>query len=261
MTTVSNRHPNVTVSIVSHNQQALILPLMEQLEKFCSTVVAKIVLTINVPETEFVTTREWKIPLEIIRNTRIKGFGANHNAAFQNCNTEWFLVLNPDIRLQDDLLTPLITVAEPQAGILAPRIMEPGKTSPEAHRALLTPLEILRRKKPNYLPPTTPAWLPGLFMMFRQTAYKQVEGFDQRFFMYGEDFDISAKTQLAGWKLQIAENLVVQHDARRASHKSHQHLYWHITSLLKVWMSAAFWRYRKLCRNVLTQQSLHRSGR
>jgi GT2 family glycosyltransferase len=91
-----------------------------------------------------------------------------------------------------------------------------------------------------------PAWIPGLFMLFRSDAYRQVEGFDERFFMYGEDFDICARLRLAGWKLQIAEQLQARHDARRASHRSKRHLYWHVTSLLKVWSSAAFWRYWRL---------------
>lgn len=238
-------YKDITVSIVSHNQQDLILPLIEQMEKFCQPVVARIVLTINVPETTFITLQDRKIPLQFIYNLQPKGFGANHNAAFEYCDTEWFLVLNPDVRFTNDVLTPLVTAASSNAGLLAPRIMEPGNTSPEAHRTLLTPLEILQRKKPSYIHPPVPAWIPGLFMLFRTITYKQVSGFDERFFMYGEDFDISARTQLAGWQLQIEENLLVYHDARRASHVSWKHRYWHTTSLLKVWFSRTFWRYFK----------------
>ena len=61
--------------------------------------------------------------------------------------------------------------------------------------------------------------------------------------MYGEDFDICARTQLAGWKLQVGEDLLARHKAQRASRSSKKHLYWHVTSLLKVWSSAVFWRY------------------
>lgn len=243
MTEFSNHQSSVTISIVSHGQQALILPLIEQIERLCQPVVAKIVLTINLPETTFITAQDRKVPLQFINNLQPKGFGANHNAAFEHCNTEWFLVLNPDVRLQNDVLTPLIAAAKSNSGILAPRIMEPGKTLPEAHRALLTPMEILRRKRIGYTHPAVPTWIPGLFMLFRKITYEQVSGFDERFFMYGEDFDISAKTQLAGWNLQINENLLIYHDARRASHVSWKHRYWHVTSLLKVWFSRTFWRF------------------
>jgi len=80
-------------------------------------------------------------------------------------------------------------------------------------------------------------------MLFRSTAYAQVGGFDERYFMYGEDFDICARMQLAGWKLQVGENLLARHEAQRASHADTRHLYWHVSSLLKLWGSATFWRY------------------
>ncbi|VTU13777.1 Rhamnosyltransferase WbbL [Variovorax sp. SRS16] len=235
----------ITVSIVSHGQLELVLPLLDQLDRFSRPCVARVLLTINIPETDALAGRHWGFDIERIENTRPRGFGANHNQAFARCATPWFLVLNPDIRFASDVLTPLVAQAAPDAGLLTPRILEPGKAEPEQHRAIITPREILTRRRPDYARPAVPAWIPGLFMLFRSEAYRQVRGFDERFFMYGEDFDICARTRLAGWKLQVAEDLVALHDARRASHARPKHLYWHVTSLLKVWLSAAFWRYLK----------------
>jgi GT2 family glycosyltransferase len=251
MTTPASNPPGpprpVTVSIVSHGQLALIEPLLEQLDRFSHALIAKVVLTLNIPEAGLPADACWRFPLERIDNPAPLGFGANHNQAFRRCGTPWFLVLNPDIRFDRDVLAPLIAQASPRSGLLAPRIFEPGMHTPEPHRALITPLEILGRKRPGYIPPPAPVWIPGLFMLFRDTAYREIGGFDaQRYFMYGEDFDICARVQLAGWKLQIAEDLMAHHDARRASHRSKKHLYWHATSLLKVWSSSAFWRFRRL---------------
>jgi len=233
----------ITVSIVSHGQLALVLPLLEQLDRFSRASTAKVVLTLNIPEADLLAGRAWGFAIERIENPSPKGFGANHNQAFQHCQTPWFLVLNPDIRLDGDVLAPLIAQAAPDAGLLTPRILEPGQSTPEQHRAVITPLEILSRRKPGYARPAVPAWIPGLFMLFRSDAYRQIGGFDERFFMYGEDFDICARTQLAGWKLQVGEDLLARHEAQRASRSSKKHLYWHVTSLLKVWSSAVFWRY------------------
>ena len=241
----SSRHP-ITISIVSHGQLALVLPLLEQLDRYSRAVIDKVLLTLNIPEADLLAGRSWGFEVERIENASPKGFGANHNQAFERCGTEWFLVLNPDIRFDSDVLSPLLALAAPDAGLLTPRILEPGKTEPEPHRALLTPLEIVGRKKPGYVRPTVPAWIPGLFMLFRSEAYRQVGGFDEKFFMYGEDFDICARTRLAGWKLQVGENLLARHDAQRESHRSRKYLYWHVTSLLKVWLSGAFWRYWRL---------------
>jgi GT2 family glycosyltransferase len=236
----------VTVSIVSHGQLELVRPLLEQLDRFSRVLTAKVVLTLNIPEPDLLAGASWGFEIERIENAAPMGFGANHNQAFEHCATPWFLVLNPDIRFDRDVLAPLIAQAAPDSGLLAPRILEPGKPVPEQHRAIITPLEIVSRKRPGYPIPAVPAWIPGLFMLFRTDAYRTIGGFDERFFMYGEDFDICARLRLAGWKLQIAEELSARHDAQRASHRSRRHLYWHVTSLLKVWSSASFWRYWRL---------------
>ena len=236
----------ITVSIVSHGQLALIEPLLDQLARYSSAVVAKVVLTNNIPEPDILAGRIWDFSVERIENKAPMGFGANHNQAFGRCATPWFLVLNPDIRFDSDVLTPLLAQAAPTSGLLTPRILEPGKSTPEQHRATITPREILTRRRPEYEQPQVPAWIPGLFMLFRGSAYAGIGGFDERFFMYGEDFDICARLQLAGWQLQVGEELVARHEAQRASHAKLKHLYWHVTSLLKVWTSATFWRYRQL---------------
>jgi N-acetylglucosaminyl-diphospho-decaprenol L-rhamnosyltransferase len=239
----SPSQPPITVSIVSHGQLALVLPLLEQLDRFSRASTAKVVLTINIPEPDLLDGLKWGFAIERIENASPKGFGANHNQAFERCDTPWFLVLNPDIRFDNDVLAPLVAQAAPDAGLLTPRILEPDKSTPEQHRAIITPLEILTRRKPGYVRPAVPDWIPGLFMLFRSDAYRQIGGFDERFFMYGEDFDICARTQLAGWKLQVGEDLLARHEAQRASRSSKKHLYWHVTSLLKVWSSAVFWGY------------------
>lgn len=236
----------ITVSIVSHGQQALLLPLLEQLETHCAALIDKVVLTINRPELELIAGRPWNFAIERIANARPRGFGRNHNAAFLRCHTAWFLVLNPDMRFDTDVLTPMLLHASADSGLLAPRVREPGKDHPEPHRRILTPREILLRHRPGYIPPQFPAWIPGMFMLFRAQAYASVEGFDERYFMYGEDFDICARLRLRGWKLAVFEKHVAIHDARRASHRSFLHLYWHLSSLLQLWSSKTFWKYLKI---------------
>lgn len=237
---------SITVSIVSHGQQELIVPLLEQLEAHSAHLIAKVVLTVNIPEQEALMGTAWRFPMERIANAAPRGFGSNHNAAFAQCGSPWFLVLNPDIRLADDVLGAVLAEARPDSGVLTPRIMEPGASEPEPHRALLTPWEILQRHKSDYRSPAFPSWIPGMFMLFRADAYREIRGFDTRYFMYGEDFDICARLRLHGWQIRVAEHLRVRHEAQRASRRNWQHLRWHFTSLARLWLSATFWRYRAL---------------
>lgn len=237
---------SITVSIVSHGQQALILPLLEQLNRMSGPWVDKVVLTVNVPETRLVTGQQDGLPIEWIQNQGPKGFGANHNAAFERCRTDWFLILNPDIRFDADVLRPLLAQAGTDTGVLTTRIVEPGKNLPEPHRAMLTPCELWSRHRPGYRAPAHPAWIPGMFMLFSAAAYRQIGGFDTRFHMYCEDFDICARLRLSGWQIQVLEELRVLHEAQRASRRNWRHLGWHIASFLRLWRSDAFWRYRAM---------------
>ena len=239
--------PDVLISIVNHENRDLVRACLLSLPAACDGIGWEATVIDNVSGDGSLEMLAREFPeVRVVANRVRMGFGANHNQAFGHCATPWFLVLNPDIRFDRDILAPLVGQARPDSGLLTPRILEPGKDEPEQHRAIITPHEILVRRRPGYQRPAVPHWIPGLFMLFRSDAYREVGGFDERFFMYGEDFDICARTQLAGWKLQVAEDLLARHDAQRASRTSHRHLYWHVTSLLKVWSSAAFWRYRRL---------------
>ncbi|ASI69195.1 glycosyl transferase [Diaphorobacter nitroreducens] len=235
--------PSVTVSIVSHGQWHLVLPLLSQLQEFCSAEIAMVVLTLNIPERIIFDTNSFDFPFKCIRNPKPQGFGRNHNQAFQHCVTPWFLILNPDIRLNGCPLQVLLPRALEGTGLLAPRVVEPGMATPQPHRRFITPPELLSHRLAWRAPPTQPDWVPGMFMLVRQQAYAQLGGFDERFYMYCEDHDFCLRLQLTGWKMQAEDDAVVIHEAQRLSHSSLRALKWHLASLVKTWASAAFWRF------------------
>lgn len=232
----------VTVSVVVHGQWHLVEPLLQQLQQHCGHVVDQVILTVNCPEPS-VRTEGWAMPIRRIDNPEPRGFGANHNAAFAHCRTPWFLVINPDVRLDRDVLSALLARARPRAGLITPRIWEPGKSEPEPYRDLLTPAELWKRRRPGHRPPEQPAWVAGMFMLLRREAYTELGGFDERYFMYCEDFDLCARLRLAGWQIQVQDDAQVLHEAQRASNTALRPLLWHLTSLLRLWCSPVFWRY------------------
>jgi N-acetylglucosaminyl-diphospho-decaprenol L-rhamnosyltransferase len=238
----------VTVSVVSHGHWDHIEPLLRQLSTWCGPSIERVILTLNVAERVRIE-EGLAFPVEIIRNARPRGFGANHNTAFARTVTPWFLVLNPDLRIDGDVLGPLLEQAEESVGLMAPRVQEPGSTEPEPYRTLVTPSELIRRRRPGHEPPERPSWIAGMFMLLRASAYREVRGFDERFFMYCEDVDLCVRLQVAGWKLQVATDLAVHHEAQRDSHSSPRALAWHLASFLKLWTSKGFWQYLRLRRS------------
>ncbi len=244
----------ITLSIVSHGQAALVAALLDDIARVASPHVAAIVVTHNIGEPAPSWPESLASRIATISNAAPRGFGANHNAAFKHCTTPYFAVMNPDLRLMDDPFAALIarfessTPAAAGVGAAAPHIVAADGTPEDAARRLITPIELIRRRivGADRAPAKNPHWLAGMFLLLSTAAFRAVGGFDERYFLYCEDFDLCARLRLNGWRFEIVERATVVHAAQRASHRSLRHLTWHVSSLLKMWCSSAFWRYRRL---------------
>lgn len=238
----------VTVSVVSHLQAELVRPLLADLNRHCSAAIDKVVLTCNRPESLTIDPDELAFPLEVIHNPQPMGFGANHNQAFQRCSSEWFLVINPDVRLHSDVLTALLQRATPKTGLLAPQELNEAGERIDNLRGLITPWELFQRqvlKRPPP-PPAHGGWVKGMFMLIRTSVFQRIGGFDERYFMYCEDFDLCARLMLNQWDIDHHPDIEVTHAWQRQSHGSTNHLRQHLRSLSLMWASNAFWNYKRM---------------
>lgn len=228
----------VTVSIVSHGHGAMVWRLIDQLLVLREP--PRIILTLNVPEPvpENVDSR-----VMLVRNDHPKGFGANHNAAFAYCDTEFFCVLNPDIELIGDPFPALCAeLKQGAAGLCAPLILGADNRIEDSVRQFMTPWRMILRKLgivgagPVPVidgPPVYPDWVAGMFMLFDTRAYRQVGGFDTAYFMYCEDADICTRLWRAGMQVMVCPAVQVIHHAQRASRRDMRHLRWHVASMIR----------------------------
>ena len=179
------------------------------------------------------------------------GFTGGCNLGVQHSTGEYVAFLNNDARPDPGWVRAAVEALERDStvGCVASKVLDwEGDTVDYVDGSLTWygmgyKREVTRPDRGEWDEPKDVLFATGSAMVVRADLYREVGGFDERFFMYGEDFDICARTQLAGWKLQVAEDLLALHDARRASRTSRRHLYWHVTSLLKVWGSGVFWRF------------------
>jgi len=230
-----------SISIVSHGQFDLVSDLLNDLEAFAKNI-HEIILTINIPETFAV--EPYTNNIVVIQNEIPCGFGANHNTAFSYCSADIFLVLNPDLRIIDfDFDLFLRELCSKDVGLVTP-IVENANGSIEDHvRPYPTPLNLAQRvlgrlfsHKPEYpsqLKVKTPYWIAGMFMGFKSSMFREVGGFDTRYFMYMEDVDICAKILNAGYKIGIDSGNKIIHDARRGSQRNLRLFLIHFASYIK----------------------------
>jgi len=243
-----------TFSIVSHGHGAMLHALLDDIAAFRDASRYEIVVTLNLAS-ETLDLQQWPtLSIKIIRNDVPKGFGANHNQAFQYCTTSWFIVLNPDLRMPIDPLPILVAEARGlgKIGAVTPSVVNESGHDEDHVRRNLTPWSLWRRYSGNRMERVDLSrtaslkngfyWLAGMFLAFPAQAYRQINGFDERFFLYCEDYDICARLVLANWELLKVNDARVIHAAQRDSHRSIRHLRWHFQSLAKVWTSGAYWR-------------------
>ena len=230
----------VSISIVSHRHGALVHDLLSDLERSCTGV--EVLLTVNVEEALAFDPASFAYPLKIIRNTRAKGFGANHNAAFGHAAGGYYCVLNPDIRLNANPF-PILTQAlrDRSIGVVAPRITSPSGETEDSARRFPT-LGVIARKAltgeqhHDYEVRSErlhPEWVAGMFMLFRSEVFRRLGGFDERYFLYYEDVDLCLRLRRLGLEVVLEPGAEALHDARRASRNSLRHLLWHVRSLTR----------------------------
>ena len=233
----------VSISIVSHRQGALVNDLLGDIARYCRNV--EVLLTMNVEEALPFDAGRFDFPLRIVRNAARKGFGANHNAAFRKAAGQYFCVLNPDIRLTADPFPVLIAaLAEAGVGVAAPRIVNPDGETEDSARRFPTPWAIVRKAfagVPHHdyeitNVPLRPEWVAGMFMLFRSAVFGEIEGFDERYFLYYEDVDLCRRLRSRGYDVRLVPSVSAIHDARRQSRGSLRHLRWHLASMLRFFL-------------------------
>jgi N-acetylglucosaminyl-diphospho-decaprenol L-rhamnosyltransferase len=240
----------LTLSVVSHRQAALVEALLGDIGLRVRTPL-RVIVTVNVPETLPFRGGDFTFPLEILHNAAPKGFGANHNAAFKHCRDSHFCILNPDVSLPDDPFPPLLEALarDSKLGLVAPLIVDPNGVVEPSSRPFPTPAFILRKAlfgpphQPHYpiaQEPVSPDWVAGMFMLLPARVFAALGGFDERYFMYYEDVDLCARVREAGLDVRLDPAARAVHAARRDSHRRPRYLAWHLRSMLRFWMSAAY---------------------
>ncbi|MFN4310036.1 MAG: glycosyltransferase [Ferrovibrio sp.] len=245
---IESSYNSITVSIVSHGQGKLVAALLDDLSR-CPGVSA-VILTQNIPEAEIDCPESLRPRLHLIRNDRPEGFSANHNQAFRYCRTSLFAVVNPDIRLDGDPFPELATALETcNAGMIAPAVRSPEGNLEDSARHFPTPTGLFRkilgrgdgRVTINEQTPQAVDWAAGMFMLFRQDAFRSIDGFDEGFFLYYEDADICTRLWKAGIRVYLHPGISVIHAAQRASRRKPRYMAWHISSMLRYFRKHA-WR-------------------
>lgn len=241
----------ISISIVSHRQLSLVKILLDDIEKYCGSLPIEVLLTINTLDEHVGSLDEYTFPIKIIQNKRLMGFGENHNKAFRSAIGEYFCVLNPDIRLKMEPFNELVhCLKDERIGVVAPLVLNGDGEIEDSARQFPSPVMIFGKvigfklQKPYLLNDSRihPDWVAGMFMLFRVDAFREINGFDEKYFLYYEDVDICARLTNENKRVVLCTDSEVIHLAQRASHRNLKYLSWHIASMVRFFLSMTYWR-------------------
>lgn len=170
----------------------------------------------------------------VIANARNEGYGRANNLGVAAADTPYVLIVNPDLELEPGAAAALLEAAEryPDAGMLAPRIVEPSGRVFLQPRSLLSP-DHLNRSGAMAVPGGDAClpFLSGACLLVRRELFLALGGFDPAIFLFYEDDDLCRRMRDAGHALVHVHGAEARHGRGKSSAPSPQRRFkarWHL---------------------------------
>lgn len=248
---------NLSVSIVLYHNKK------EQIEKaiysvFNTNLNLKLFLIDNSTNDHLKSLADIDSRITYIFNNANLGFGKAHNIAIKKTIEEdiaYHLVLNPDVFFEKGVLEELYNFMESNSdvGLVMPKVLYPDGSLQHLCKLLPTPINLFGRRflnfwyfkkfleKRNFMYELRftsydkimeVPYLSGCFMFLRTKTLKKVGLFDERFFMYLEDTDLSRRIHKVA-KTIYYPYVSIYHEYGKGSYKNFRLLYYHLDSAIK----------------------------
>ena len=244
---------NISIVLYHPRWEEEVIPLVEELLRVKN--LRKIYLVDN---SEVKYKGEWLKEkgkkLRYMFNGANLGYGRAHNIALREsawAMTELHLVMNSDIQVHAADIDAMHDwmLQNPQVGLMMPRVVSPDGSQQFLAKRLPTPLDVFgRRFLPQWLMarrnkkyelrdldltrPVNAPYLSGCFMLLRTKAAVDAGLFDERYFMYPEDIDLT-RTLHRNWLTLYYPQWTIVHAHRRASYSDKKYLWIHIVNMCR----------------------------
>jgi GT2 family glycosyltransferase len=203
------------------------------------------------------------------------GFGSSHNFAFMNAgrDSKYHFIVNPDVQFGEDDLAALVDymARNDDVGMVAPKVKYPDGAIQYNRTLLPVPMNLFLRRfcgridfaeklnssfELRFVPDDRVLEVPalsGCFMLVRSSIYREIGGFDERFFMYLEDSDLTRRIGKKS-KTMYYPFVTIVHEHGRGSYKINRLLIAHVLSAVRYFNKWGWWFDRD--RDLLNQKTL-----
>ncbi len=204
----------LSIIIVNYNVAHYLELCIDSVIKATERISAEIIIVDNASTDQSVAMVANKFPgVQLIANQENLGFSKANNQGAAIASGEYVCILNPDTVVPEDIFLNLLNFSKSRAGLgaIGVQLLDgTGTFLPESKRKVpdikVAYNKIFGDGSSYYASHIAREAthqvdvLVGAFMFMRRSLYKGVNGFDERYFMYGEDIDLSYTIQKAGYE-------------------------------------------------------------
>lgn len=258
---------DLSIIIVNYNVKEFLQNLIHSIEKAALNLTKEIIIIDNASDDGSVEFIKEKLPqVTLIANKVNLGFGKANNIGLKQATGKYLLLINPDTIVAEDTFEKMICFFESNktVGLAGCKILNPDGTFQLACRrsfpgpwtsftkvtglsSLFPGSKIFARYNLTYLDENQTYEvdaISGSFMMMKREVYEKVGGFDEQFFMYGEDLDLCYRIQKAGYKVFYVHSTQIIHykgeSAKRSSFDETKVFYNAMHLFVKKHLSSSF---------------------
>ncbi len=245
----------VSAGIVTYNNVSEIISCLNSLIETTKGMNVEIYVLDNHSSDDTVSViRKYFPRVHLIESSENLGFGRGHNEILKRISSEFHMVVNPDIQFTPEVVSKLTAFMcrYPEVGIVTPKIRNADgseqflpKRDPKFSYVILSkfrPFYFFRdeytRADEVFNRPTRILSSTGCFFMIRTDMFRKVNGFDEQFFMYFEDADLSRRVRKKS-VIVFYPNAFVYHAWKRDNTRSFRGIKIFLISMLKY-----FWKWK-----------------
>lgn len=231
--------PKLSIIILSYNTLAVTKKCLDSLSKSLSEhPIDHEIIVVDNASTDGSRDMLRKQKCLVVQNKKNVGFSSGNNQGFKRSSGEYLLFLNSDTIIQNVNFPELISFAggRKDIGVVTVKVLLPsGRIDPASHRGFPTlwrsltyfsklekifgSIPVINRLFGGYhltylnLNSVHEIDSPtGAFYLVKRSIFEQVGGFDEKFFMYGEDLDLSYRIKALGFKVLYYPGFSILHE-------------------------------------------------
>lgn len=222
-----------SVIIVNYHGEALLMRCLETVFEQKTRYSFEVIVVDNESRDGVPEAIQTAFPsVHVIANTENMGFAAGNNQGFAVAKGRFFLLVNPDVEVLPGAFDGIIHFMEtkPECAVAGALLLNPeGGRDPSARRFISPWRNFLmlsgiaaRLSRFRWFgdvdygwfahdKPLEVEWVPGTFTAYRREVVKQLNGFDERFFLYYEETDFCLRAHRAGLSIWFTPDARVLH--------------------------------------------------